>query len=107
MNSPGEGTWKVFIAPSPAVPQVFDATGSLVASLHRGRAQGAADAVLVAHAPEMLNALHHVVEVLSAISRFDPGPSGQIAAVTHEQLAKWLRGPLCIWTDTQTPVGGG
>ncbi len=48
MQGEGEG-WRVVSAPSPALPQVFDATGTLVASLHCARSQAAGDAVLLAH----------------------------------------------------------
>ena len=96
MQEEGEG-WRVVIAPSPALPQVFDATGALVASLHRARSQAASDAVLLAHAPVMLDALYHVAEVLAAMARVDPGPSGLLAAETHDKVDKLLRGPLCVW----------
>ena len=96
MQGEGEG-WRVVIAPSPALPQVFDATGALVASLHRARSQAAGDAVLLAHAPVMLDALYHVASVLAAMAHADPGPSGLLAAETHERLDKLLRGPLCVW----------
>jgi hypothetical protein len=94
------------IAPSPALPQVFDTAGALAASLHRSRHQAAADAVLLTHAPAMLNALHHAAEVFAAMARFDPGPSGMLAADTHAQLDKLLRGPLCVWSDDQEQVPG-
>jgi hypothetical protein len=91
--------WKVVIAPSPALPQVFDTNGHLLASLHRPRAQAANDAILFAHAPAMLDALQHAAEVFAAMASHDPGPSGQIAAHTYEQLDKFLRGPLSVWSD--------
>ena len=100
MQGEGEG-WRVVIAPSPALPQVFDATGALVASLHRARSQAAGDAVLLAHAPVMLDALYHVASVLAAMARVDPGPFGSLAAETHERLDNLLRGPLCVWRDDQ------
>src|SRR4249919_389351 len=96
MQGEGEG-WRVVIAPSPALPQVFDATGTLVASLHRTRSQAANDAVLLAHGPVMLDALYHVASVLAAMARVDPGPSGLLAAETHDKVDKLLRGPLCVW----------
>ena len=67
MQREGEG-WQVVIAPSPAPPQVFDATGALVASLHRARSEASGDAVLLAHAPVMLDALYHVASVLAAMA---------------------------------------
>ena len=100
MQGEGEG-WRVVIAPSPALPQVFDATGALVASLHGARSQAANDAILVAHAPVMLDALYHVASVLAAMARVDPGPFGSLAAETHERLDNLLRGPLCVWRDDQ------
>ena len=97
MQGESEG-WRVVIAPPPALPQVFDATGALVASLHRARSQAANDAVLMAHAPVMLEALYHVAEVLAAMARADPGPSGLLAAEAYDKLDKLLRGPLCVWS---------
>ena len=94
-----KGAWKVIIAPSPALPQVFDEAGRLLASLHRPRSQAANDAVIVAHAPAMLDTLYHVAEVFATMARHDPWPSDQLAATTHEQLDKMLRGPLSVWSD--------
>lgn len=99
MSGQGSGPWMVVIAPSPALPQVLDAQRALVASMHRERAQAAGDAILLAHAPEMLDALHHVRNVLEAMARYDPGPSGTLAADTHKRVDELLRGPLSVWTE--------
>ena len=59
-----------------------------------GEYVAANDAVLLAHAPVMLDALYHVASVLAAMAGVDPGPSGLLAPETHDKVEKLLRGPL-------------
>jgi hypothetical protein len=78
---------------------VQDRHGALVATLHAPRTQAALDAVLLAHAPDLLAAVQQCSGTFALMAEHDPGPSGQVAAQMHRQLEDWLGGPLSVWAD--------
>lgn len=86
-------TWTIVIPPG-AAPEVRTPDGTLVATCHRDRTQAAADAVLLAHAPELLTATRWLRESLAVMAECDPGPSGIVARQLHGTLDRLLRGPL-------------
>lgn len=92
-------TWSLRIPPSPEAPIVQDANGRLVATLHGPRDQAARDAVLLAHAPAMLDALRYCAEAFQIIAEHDGGPSGQVATSVSAQLDQLLGGPISTWAD--------
>jgi len=96
-NQPG--TWRVIIPPSPAKAHVLDAGGALVATLEAPRNQASADAILVAYAPVMLDALNYCARAFTVIREEDPGPSGQVAQALMSHLEQLLQGPLGVWQD--------
>jgi hypothetical protein len=61
--------------------------------------QAALDAVLVAYAPPLRSAVRQCAETFQVMGEHDPGPSGQMVILLHEQLDALSRGPLSVWQD--------
>lgn len=92
-------TWSLRIPPSPEAPIVQDAARHLVATMPGPHAQAARDAVLLAHAPAMLDALRYCAEAFQIIAEHGGGPSGQVATSASAQLDQLLGGPIGTWAD--------
>lgn len=63
------------------------------------RQQAARDAILLAYAPLMLDAIRQCSMVLKVIQENDSGPSGSVAATAIPVLDHLLQGPLDAWSD--------